>query len=180
MLYYGAEYCPYCAAERWAMAAHSSRFGTWSGLKITASSHTDVDPETHTFSFYGATLTSPYINFVPIETYSNIPLARPAATRPCSSRPRRSPSAISTYSSSKFVPSTRTGCRLPLRRHRQQGASSPAASYDPGILAGLTWSEIAGGLNDPTNPATQAIVATANYISAADLRGQLERPGIGV
>ena len=43
MLYYGAEYCPYCAAERWAMTAALSRFGTWSNLKITASSHTDVD-----------------------------------------------------------------------------------------------------------------------------------------
>ncbi len=42
-----------------------------------------------------------------------------------------------------------------------------SASYDPGILADLTWSEIASGLNDPSNPATQAIVATANYISAS-------------
>ncbi len=75
ILYYGAEYCPYCAAERWAMVAALSRFGTFSGLKITASSHTDVDPETHTFSFYGSTYTSPYINFVPIETDSNVPLA---------------------------------------------------------------------------------------------------------
>jgi hypothetical protein len=73
MLYYGAEYCPYCAAERWAMTAALSRFGTWSNLKITASSHTDVDPETHTFSYYGATFTSPYIAFAGIERYSNIP-----------------------------------------------------------------------------------------------------------
>ena len=30
MLYYGAEYCPYCAAERWGIVAALSRFGTWS------------------------------------------------------------------------------------------------------------------------------------------------------
>ena len=41
------------------------------------------------------------------------------------------------------------------------------ATYNPGILAGLSWTEIASGLDDPTNPVTQAIVATANYISAA-------------
>ena len=50
MLYYGAEYCPYCAAERWGIVAALARFGTWSGLKITASSHTDVYAQTHTFS----------------------------------------------------------------------------------------------------------------------------------
>ena len=65
MLYYGAEYCPYCAAERWAMTAALSRFGTWSNLKITASSHTDVDPETHTFSYYGATLHQPVHDLQP-------------------------------------------------------------------------------------------------------------------
>src|SRR5207344_3398549 len=32
VLYIGAEYCPYCAAERWAMAVALSRFGTFSGL----------------------------------------------------------------------------------------------------------------------------------------------------
>ena len=32
MLYMGAEYCPYCAAERWAMIVALSRFGTFSGL----------------------------------------------------------------------------------------------------------------------------------------------------
>src|SRR5215831_9668816 len=29
MLYIGAEFCPYCAAERWAMAVALSRFGTF-------------------------------------------------------------------------------------------------------------------------------------------------------
>ena len=33
MLYIGAEYCPYCAAERWAMIVALSRFGTFSGLR---------------------------------------------------------------------------------------------------------------------------------------------------
>ena len=30
MLYIGAEWCPYCAAERWAMAVALRRFGTFS------------------------------------------------------------------------------------------------------------------------------------------------------
>ena len=34
VLYMGGEYCPYCAAERWAMAAALSRFGTLSGAGL--------------------------------------------------------------------------------------------------------------------------------------------------
>ncbi len=167
MLYYGAEYCPYCAAERWAMAAALSRFGTWSGLKITASSHTDVDPETHTFSFYGATLTSPYIHFVPIETYTNIPLADGQGYQPLQQPTKQEEKVISTYSSSKFVPGNTNGeIAFPFIDIDNRVLIS-SASYNPGILANLTWSQIASGLDDPSNPATQSIVATANYISAA-------------
>ena len=34
-------------------------------------------------------------------------------------------------------------------------------------MNGLTREQIASGLSDPTNPVTQAIVATSNYISAS-------------
>src|SRR6185437_5791132 len=37
VLYIGAEYCPYCAAERWAMVVALSHFGTLSGLGLTHS-----------------------------------------------------------------------------------------------------------------------------------------------
>ena len=38
MLYMGAEYCPYCAAERWAIIIALSRFGTFTGVSATTSS----------------------------------------------------------------------------------------------------------------------------------------------
>ena len=34
VVYIGAEYCPFCAAERWPMVVALSRFGTFSGLQI--------------------------------------------------------------------------------------------------------------------------------------------------
>ena len=37
IFYYGAEYCPYCAAERWPVVVALSRFGTWSNLQQTIS-----------------------------------------------------------------------------------------------------------------------------------------------
>ncbi len=51
------------------------------------------------------------------------------------------------------------------------------ASYDPQILAGLSWSAIAGGLSDPTNPVTQAILATGNYMSAGICQATKGQPG---
>ena len=167
MLYYGAEYCPYCAAERWAMVAALARFGTWSNLKVTASSHSDVFPATNTFSFFGSTLNSPYINFVPIEAYTNIPLSG-GGYKTLQSPTKQEAQAIATYSSSKYVPnaSTSGGVSFPFIDIDNKVIIS-GASYTPGILANLTWSDIAGSLNDPTLQSTQSIVATANYISAA-------------
>ncbi len=169
MLYYGAEYCPYCAAERWALTAALSRFGTWSGLKVTASSHSDVFPQTNTFSYYGATFTSPNITFSGIEQYSNIPTSGGTSGFTTLQTPTAEEQAILTkYSSSKYNPNATTqgGISFPFVDINNVAIIS-GASYSPGILAGQSWSQIAGGLSDPTNPATQAIVATANYISAA-------------
>ena len=44
ILYIGAEYCPYCATERWPLAVALSRFGTFTGLRGIHSSATDVYP----------------------------------------------------------------------------------------------------------------------------------------
>ena len=62
VLFYGAEYCPFCAAERWALVVALARFGTWHGLDTTASGLLDGDYRT--FSFRHAVLDSPYVHFV--------------------------------------------------------------------------------------------------------------------
>lgn len=71
VLYVGAEYCPYCAAQRWAMAAALTRFGTFTNLGQTASSADDAYPDTATLSFHGATYASDYLSFTGVETTSN-------------------------------------------------------------------------------------------------------------
>lgn len=181
MLYYGAEYCPFCAAERWPMTAALSRFGTWSNLQITASSHTDVAPATHTFSYHGATLTSPYITFRGIEACTNIP---DTSTTSCNGyRPLQSPTKeeaaiLQQYSSSKYLPnaSSSGGISFPFV-NVNNGMLISGASYDPAVLAGLTWTGIASGLDNPSNPITQAIVATANYLSAGICQATKGQPG---
>jgi len=164
MLYYGAEYCPYCAAERWGVVAALSRFGTWSGLRITASSHTDVYAETHTFSFHGATFTSPYLTFVSREQYSNVPTASGNYTT-LENPTKQEQTIIDT--GQQYIPSATPGqIGFPFINIGNVAIIS-GATYNPGILASLSWNDIAGGLDDPTNPVTQSIVGTANYISAS-------------
>src|SRR5215469_16478074 len=69
VLYMCGEYCPFCAAERWALAAAVSRFGTLSGLSLIHSSPADTDPSTPTLSFEHARYTSRYLAFTPVEWF---------------------------------------------------------------------------------------------------------------
>jgi len=87
MLYMGAEYCPYCAAERWAM----------------------IPP------------------YVPAGREGAIPFI---------------------YFGGKYI--------------------IAGASYNPQVLAGLSWSKIASDVkNNPNSDVAKAVVGTANYITAA-------------
>lgn len=69
VLYIGAEFCPVCAAERWPMTIALMKFGTFTGLKETHSAKADGD--TGTWSYYGATYSSPYLSLVAQELYTN-------------------------------------------------------------------------------------------------------------
>jgi Domain of unknown function (DUF929) len=169
ILFYGAEYCPYCAAERWALTAALSRFGTWSNLDITASSETDVYADTHTLSYKSASLSSPYIYFRSVEQYTNIPTTSGSAGAytVLQNPTKEEAKVISTFNSPTYIPGAQQGqVSFPFISINNVALIS-GASYNPGILAGLSWSDIANGLSNPSNPATQAIVGTANYISAA-------------
>src|SRR5262249_44166572 len=79
MLYMGAEYCPYCAAERWAMVVALSRFGTFSGLAATHSAakngqgQAEPFPNTATWTFANTHFTSNYLTFTPVEMNTNVP-----------------------------------------------------------------------------------------------------------
>jgi len=179
MLYYGAEYCPYCAAERWAMAAALARFGTWGNLQVTASSHVDVDAATRTFSFHGATLDSPYITFKAIEQYTNVPVSGSPGQYTNLQNPTKEESKIlATYSSSKYLPngSSNGSISFPFV-DINNGLLFSGASYDPQLLAGLSWTDISGALSDPTNPVTQAVLTTGNYMSAGICKATHGQPG---
>ena len=51
------------------------------------------------------------------------------------------------------------------------------ASFTPGVLAGLSQSQIAGDLTTPASPLTQAVVTAANEITASICAVDDDRPG---
>jgi Domain of unknown function (DUF929) len=164
VFYDGAEYCPYCAAERWAMVVALSRFGTFTGLSTVHSSSTDTDPNTPTFTFANAKYTSKYLVFDHVEETTNVPNGSGGYTA------LQTPSAaqqalLKKYDYPPYVSSTSEGS-IPFVDFGNQ-AEIVGASYDPGILAGKSWATIASALSDPTTTYAKAIDGTANYITAS-------------
>ncbi|MGP0029873.1 MAG: DUF929 family protein, partial [Acidimicrobiales bacterium] len=72
LLFIGAEFCPICATERWAMYVALSKFGTFS--PEPGRIHSAVrDGDIPTLTFYNTKYTSPYFTFTPVETTTNEP-----------------------------------------------------------------------------------------------------------
>jgi thiol-disulfide isomerase/thioredoxin len=64
VFFMGAEYCPYCAAERWSIVRALQKYGQWDGLRQTMSAARDEQLlNLPTYDFTKSTYTSPYIEF---------------------------------------------------------------------------------------------------------------------
>jgi thiol-disulfide isomerase/thioredoxin len=165
LLYIGADFCPYCAAERWAMIVALSRFGTFSGLSTIHSSATDAYPDTPTFTFYGSSYTSKYLSFVPVEETTNYRQGNSAST----SVPYvtlQTPTAAEQALLNTYDPGS-DGSPIPfIDIGNKYVEISNLAPYGPQDLAGLTWSQIAAALRDPSSAIAQGIDASANYLTA--------------
>ncbi len=153
--YVGAEYCPYCAAERWALAVALSRFGTLSNLSGTHSSTSDVYPDTQTLSFYGSTYSSPYLTFQPVEEATNqlVDSAYQTLQTPTAAESK----LLASYDPEGSIPFIDIGNTYVVT----------GASFSPQVLAGLSRSQIASELGDPSTAVAQAIDGAANDITAA-------------
>jgi len=164
MLYMGAEYCPYCAAERWAMIAALSRFGTFTGLAPVRSAAKDgagqaeVYPNTATWTFANARFASNYLTFTPVEMNTNIPDPATGGYTTLQTPTAAQQALIRKYDAAYngAIPFIDYGNRY----------LSVGASYDPAVLKGLSWSQIAAGMHSPASPAAKAVLGTANYMTA--------------
>ena len=168
MYYMGAEYCPYCAAERWAMIVALSRFGTFTGLATVHSAvangagTTEPDPNTPTWTFVHSTYSSPYLAFTPDEIQTNIPDPSTGTYTTLQAPTAAQQALVNKYDGS--------GGAIPFIDFGNHYMIS-GVSYNPGVLAGLSWSTIATDLSNPNSAVAKAVDGTANYITAAICKG---------
>ncbi|HEV3381793.1 MAG TPA: DUF929 family protein [Trebonia sp.] len=165
MLYVGAEYCPYCAAERWSIIVALSRFGTFTGLQTTHSAAADGAgtaepyPNTATWTFAHSTFTSDYLTFSPVEIETNVPDKATGAYTTLQTPTKAQQALVNKYDAAyqDAIPFIDIGNKY----------LSVGASYDPSVLSGLTWSQIATDLHNPDSPVAKSVLGGANYLTAA-------------
>jgi hypothetical protein len=168
VFYFGAEYCPFCAAQRWPTIIALSRFGTWSGLGNMTSSSSDIDPSTPTFTFVRAKFTSPYVAFKSIEFETNVYDSATSSYTKLQTPTKSQLALFDKYDTSKYIkglPSTDNGS-IPFMSIGNKFLIS-GASFTPATLAGLSRTSIAQGLTTTTSPITEAILTSANYLTAS-------------
>ena len=155
--YVGAEYCPYCAIQRWALLVALSQFGTFSNLSDQVlSSSSQVYPNLASWSFIGARYTSPYFTFDPTELTSSVP-DRHGQYQPLEKMSAAQEVAYDHFDLQGGLPFVDLGNQF----------ATIGASASPSVLERLSLGQIGSSLSDPTSPVAQAVDGTANYLIAA-------------
>lgn len=166
-------WCPHCAANSWALAVALSRFGTLHGLRaldtgtyyctlVRAPCVIGSNPcfrHTHGLSFLGASFSSPYLSFeaVVLQDVHGHNLERPT---------RRQIKAVNRFAPNGQAPAVDVGGAYGFLN----------SGYDPGVLAGKSWSQIAGSLADPRSPTARHVDGLANLFTAAICKATGGRP----
>ena len=171
VFFYGAEFAPYAAVQRWPLILALSRFGTFNQLGLMQSSASTAFADLSTFTFWNPSstqsYTSKYLVFESVERYSSLNptggrylgLQRPDA---------KQAAAVASYGqTADTFALTDVANRYVLN----------GASFTPGVLAGLSQSQIAGDLATPASPLTQAVVTAANEITASICAVDHDKPG---
>ena len=158
VLYVGAEYCPFCAAERWSLTAALARFGSFTGLGQTASTPSDVYPNTPTLSFHGASYTSDYLSFSGYEIQDT-------NGKTLDTLPAEDQSLLQKYDAPPYVGTSDTAGSIPFidlfGSYVSQGAG-----YSPDLLKGMSHAEVAQAMQDPSTDVAKNVDAMANVFSA--------------
>ena len=143
VLFVGAEFCPFCAAERWPLIVALSRFGHFGRLYNMQSAPQSVFPGIQTFTFWGTTYTSRYVTLTGVELYSDGTDADGSFAR-LDTLDAAQQAVLDRYrGAGTSGPAAR---RLPVRGHRQQdgglhlgvqpGAPGPTSPRGP---SPVTW-----------------------------------------
>jgi len=153
LLYVGAEFCPVCATERWALYVALSKFGTFSpqpGKIHSAVREGDIA----TVTFYGTKFTSPYLTFTPVEETTNQPEGDyyVALQKPTPVQQR-----LWESHAGETFPWIDFGGRMELS----------SAQFNPTLLEGRSFDSIVSQIGDNSTPVGAAVDASAKVLIAS-------------
>ena len=169
------EYCPYCAAERWAIITSFSRFGSFSGLKTMQSSPVDYAPKTQTFTFRTAKYQSPYFSAKLIE-YFGQDYNKTGAHHVIGKMTKAEQKLVVKYDHTGTTSSSSGSLSIPFMDIGNQ-VVNVGVSYTPIVLANLTRSTIASQLSTSKSDITKLIIGSSNYLSASICHVDGGKPG---
>ncbi len=150
VFFMGAEYCPYSAAERWAIVRALQKFGQWDGLKQTMSAARD-EPFLNlpTYDFTKANYTSPHVEFASRET-------KDREFKPLQKLLKTEEKLVRKFNADKEIPFLLIGGRF-----MQVGAG-----FTPKIFIGHTFRQTETELKKAESEIRKTIDDEANVISA--------------
>jgi len=150
VFFMGAEHCPYCAAERWAVVRALSKYGQWRGLRQTMSAARD-EPFLNlpTYDLTEATYTSPHVEFVSREI-------RDREFKPLQKLLKTESKLVRKYDPKKHIPFLLIGGRF----------MQLEAGFSPKIFIGHTFRQTETELKKIESEIRKTIDDEANIISA--------------
>jgi hypothetical protein len=169
VVYIGAEFCPYCAIQRWGLIVALSRFGSFSSLgQIIGSSSTAPFPNLQSWSFYGSSYTSRYLRFDPAEGETATPVSG-QPNRGYTPLQKLSPlqsRVFYAYDGPPYISVSRLSEAIPFLDFGNKFLMI-GSNASPAPLEGLSLDQIAGDLSDPASPVARAVDGTADYMIAS-------------
>jgi len=152
VLYVGADYCPFCAALRWGLVIALMRFGSFSSLHYMTSSTSPEEPYpgTATFTFYNSTYSSGTIGFAAVEL-QNITHA-----------PLQSMNDSQTVTFNQYNYAQGAIPFLDIGNVSVQSG----ADFSPQLVTQKDWGQIISQLSNPSDPAAQGVIGSANIFTA--------------
>jgi thiol-disulfide isomerase/thioredoxin len=150
VFFMGAGFCPFCAAERWAIFNALSNFGKWEGvIESTSAGHDEKYLNIPTLNFARAKYTSDYVEFIGRETADR-------NFEPLQELDEKDYDILDTFNPDQIIPF------LVIDGQFMQVGSG----YSPTILEGMDHEKVQTELKNPVSVVGKAIRMEIDNITA--------------
>ncbi len=157
VIYVGAEFCPYCAAQRWVMVTALERFGSFTGLQTSRSAASDGNYATLTFLH--AKYTSDYLAFDGKEVSD------------------RAGKKLQTLSAAAEASYNKFGDGNSVPYFSVNNAYTGSYQFSPAELGTLSAKEIAAQIHDGKTQLAKDVLVSSNTLTAAICKTTAGKPG---